>query len=297
MTNRIRELRLHDQLDDPAEAEVWVSVVPESVTPTTELRGRLVGPRCLYASTVEVAYPMRPFVRQPPALPGLAARVVIPEASLWEPVSPFLYLGPIELWEDGKVCDQIQVRHGLRTLRLGPRGLRLNGRPLTIRGVAQEECTEEDARRLREQGCNTLLAPVSGGTSAVWEAADRLGFLVLDRLGGSEEAIRRARNLGQHPCCLGWLLDGEVLEQEREAKALASLKQDWPGKLLGVELQRVPLQPLAPGIHFAVCVEELLPLLKEVELPKIVLTREQPREESINELLAMPGILGSIVTP
>src|SRR5438105_4753176 len=189
MTNRIRELRLHDQLDDPAEAEAWLSVIPENITPTTEVRGRLVGPRCHYASTVEVAYPVRPFVRRPPGLPGLAARVIIPEASLWEPESPFLYQGPIELWEDGKLCDQVQVRHGLRTLRLTPRGLRLNGRPLTIRGVAQEECTEEDARRLREQGCNTLLAHVSAGPVGLWDAVDRLGFLVIGRVGGSEEAL------------------------------------------------------------------------------------------------------------
>src|SRR5438105_3893021 len=103
MANRIRDFHLRDQLDDPAEAEVWVGVIPEQITPATEVRGRLMGPRCHYASTVEVAYPLRLFVRRPEGLPGLAMRVVIPEASLWEPESPFLYLGPIELWEDGKL--------------------------------------------------------------------------------------------------------------------------------------------------------------------------------------------------
>jgi hypothetical protein len=291
MANRIRDIRLLDLLDDPAEAEVWVSVIPENITPTAEVHGRLMGPRCHYASTVEVAYPLRPFARRPEGLPGLAMRVIIPEASLWEPETPFLYLGPVELWEEGNVCDQVQVRHGLRTLRLGPRGLRLNSRPLMVRGVAKEECSEEDARCFRDWGCNTLLATVAG-TPGLWDAADRLGFLVLGRLDGSDEAIRQAKALGEHPCCLGWLFDGEILEQERGVKALASLKQDRPGDLLGVELHRLTPQPLPPAISFAVCAEELLPRLRGIELPRIVLMDEQPGEERIKELSAMPGILG-----
>jgi len=294
MANRIRDFHLRDQLDDPSEAEVWVCVIPEQAAPATEVRGRLMGPRCHYASTVEVAYPLRPFVRRPERLPGLAMRVVIPEASLWEPESPFLYLGPIELWEGGKLCDQVQVRHGLRTLRLGARGLRLNSRPLTIRGVARQECTEEDAVRLRQQGCNTLLVPVAAGTSGLWDAADRLGFLVLGRLDGSDEAARQAKVLGEHPCCLGWLFDGEVLEQEGGAKALASLSQARPGDLLGVALHQVPPRPLPPGIHFVECPEQLLPLVTEIHVPRIVLMDEQPTEERIKEIVAMPGVLGWI---
>src|SRR5438105_3300765 len=160
MTNRIRELRLHDQLDDPAEAEAWLSVIPENITPTTEVRGRLVGPRCHYASTVEVAYPVRPFVRRPPGLPGLAARVVIPEASLWEPESPFLYQGPIELWEDEQLCERIQLSHGLRVVTLGPRGIRVNGRQITLEGVQGDRFSEDDLVRLHQAGCNLLLVSV-----------------------------------------------------------------------------------------------------------------------------------------
>src|SRR4051794_3816870 len=105
MANRIREVQVHDRSVIPAEAEVWVRVVPERLTPATEVRGRLMGPRCAYASTVEVAYPLRPLgppvgngLRAVPAArggerppcrwgnddaPGLTLRVVIPEASLW----------------------------------------------------------------------------------------------------------------------------------------------------------------------------------------------------------------------
>src|SRR5205807_8453434 len=98
MSNQIREVFLHDQLQDTAEAAIWIQVLSEHRTPTTEVRGRFVGPHCLYASTVEVAYPLRTFGRPPPGLSVLARRVTIPEPCLWDPQSPFLYQGMIELW-------------------------------------------------------------------------------------------------------------------------------------------------------------------------------------------------------
>src|SRR5262249_36609476 len=124
--NRIRQIEVRDRSLVPAEAEVWITVTPECQTTTTELRGRLMGPRCPYAGTVEVAYPLRAL---PPdravESPGLTKRVVIPEACLWELESPFLYQGPIELWQDGQRCDQVTISHGLRSLHLDERGLRI----------------------------------------------------------------------------------------------------------------------------------------------------------------------------
>src|SRR5262249_10296749 len=98
MSNRIQEIIVHNHSLDPAEAEVRVTVVPEEADPRCEVRGRLMGPRCAYASTVEVAYPLRPLARGAAETSGLTMRAVIPEASLWEPACPFLYQGPVELW-------------------------------------------------------------------------------------------------------------------------------------------------------------------------------------------------------
>src|SRR5262249_20990251 len=153
MDNRIRQIEVRDRSLVPAEAEVWITVTAERQTPTTELRGRFMGPRCPYASTVEVAYPLRPL---PPGhvseSPGLTRRVVIPEACLWEPESPFLYQGPVELWQDGQRCDRLTLSHGLRSFRLGERGLGVNGRPLMLRGRSVTVCSEEDALALRQAG-------------------------------------------------------------------------------------------------------------------------------------------------
>jgi beta-galactosidase/beta-glucuronidase len=141
MTNRIRHILVQDGRLDPAAAEVYVAVYPERLTSTTQVRGRLTGPRCAYASTVEVAYPLREHEREyeSEGTPHVTLRVIIPEASLWDPESPFLYEGPLELWQGGQRVGELQLRHGLRWANLGPRGLRWNGRLLTVRGATREQ--------------------------------------------------------------------------------------------------------------------------------------------------------------
>ena len=109
MSNRILDIELKTVRLDPTEAEVWVIVKAEHVSPTTEIRGRFVGPKLLEHSTIEIAYPLRPFTRKPAGLPELAVRVVIPEPSAWKPEAPFVYDALVELWEDGQCCDQRKI--------------------------------------------------------------------------------------------------------------------------------------------------------------------------------------------
>src|SRR5262245_54959769 len=128
MTNRIREIHIQAVRLDPYEAEVRITVLPERVTPTTAVRSKLVGPRSAYARTLEVAYPLALLLPSPPlrgrgvggegtadatpsphplspseggeglSRPALTCRVVIPEPSFWDPETPFLYEGLVELW-------------------------------------------------------------------------------------------------------------------------------------------------------------------------------------------------------
>src|SRR5262245_52982530 len=118
MDNRIVRVTLLDRASSTARAEVLVVVRVETPVRQLQLRGRLMGPRCAFASTVEVAYHLRPAAEQAGGV-DLRARVVIPEPSLWDPQSPFLYSGPIELWDQGGRLDVVQVRHGLRQFRPG----------------------------------------------------------------------------------------------------------------------------------------------------------------------------------
>jgi hypothetical protein len=182
MDNRILDIQIEDRSLDPVSAEVWVTVRPQHRTPTTEVRGRLMGPSCPYASTVEIAYPLQLLRRPEQLTPGtLRYRVVIPEASLWDPHSPFVYGGPVELWQDGRLAEKRTVRHGMRQIVISPRGLRINGKATRLEGRAVDHLDEPTALGLRQQGVNLLLVPLSEKALPIWDEAERRGFLVLAR--------------------------------------------------------------------------------------------------------------------
>jgi Glycosyl hydrolases family 2 len=216
VSNRIRSIHLRDASLVPAEAVVHVVVFPERIDAGTQVRGRLMGPRCRFASTVEVAYHLRQLSA---SADSVTLRAVIPEASFWDPQSPHLYAGPVELWQDGQRVEAITVRHGLRHLTLGPRGLRVNGRLLALRGRRVTGLDDTAALALRESGYNLVVVPVKEETKAIWEVADRIGLFVLGRLEG-EAGLRGV--LSGHPSCLGWLKgDDGVLVGETEASFVA----------------------------------------------------------------------------
>ena len=116
MTNSICSLTLEDRRLDPAEAEVWIALVPEHGTTGAALRGRFVGPRCPGRTTLELAYPLQ-------SIPGrndsgtLQARLIIVDPCFWTAESPYSYEGKIELWQDERCCDARSI-----TLRLGKAG-------------------------------------------------------------------------------------------------------------------------------------------------------------------------------
>jgi hypothetical protein len=218
MDNRILHVDVRDHVLAPAAAEVHIVVRVAARTPSTQLRGRLMGPTCPFASTVEVAYPVRPLPRPVPRAPDeLVARVVIPEASLWDTQSPFLYKGPVELWEGERRCDVVSVRHGLRLLRFGPRGLAINGRPLAVRWREMTAaCSDDEALRLRQAGYNLLVAPVTEATVPLWDVADRFGFLVAGRPAVIDSStLDLIAALRCHPSCLGWLASERDVPGER----------------------------------------------------------------------------------
>jgi hypothetical protein len=215
MDTRIARVEVLDRIISSAAAEVHIVVKPEPWDRLLQLRGRLMGPRCVFASTVEVAYHLRPLSDdRKTESETLVARVAIPEPSLWDPISPFLYAGPIELWCGQHRCDVALVRHGLRTLRFGPDGLLVvNGRPLAARAKAMAAaCPDTEALELRNAGYNVLVAPVSNATAPLWDSGDRLGFLVIGRVQEvDEETLRTLTQLQRHPCCLGWITERREL--------------------------------------------------------------------------------------
>jgi hypothetical protein len=112
--NKLRQASAEVRRLSSAEAELWIRIEAEQTTPTTEVRGRMVGPRCPGMTTVEVAYSLQPFPRLPEGMPPLSRRVVIPEPSLWEAERPFVYHAVIELWQDGERSDTAEFDCGLK---------------------------------------------------------------------------------------------------------------------------------------------------------------------------------------
>jgi hypothetical protein len=235
-----------DRVLTPAQVELWVRARVDAPGPGLDLRGRLMGPRCRYADTVEVAYPLRPLVRPGDANPApdeLVRRVVIPEASLWEPESPFLYEGPVELWQEGARCQSQTVRHGLCQVQLGPRGLRVNSRPLVLRGVRlpSPAVSEGDLLALRARGFNLLVVSVSTASPSLWDLADDLGFFVLGEVEPDGEAA--VEGLARHVSTLGWVLSGAADGSLTGGPGRARLGMACTGPLPG---------PLPSEVSFAV---------------------------------------------
>jgi hypothetical protein len=245
MSNRILRVQVRQHSLDPAQAELWITASAGYVTPTTELRGRLMGPRCLYAATVEVGYPLRPFSRRPEGLEGLAARVVIPEPSLWEPQCPFVYQGAVELWQDGERRDQVPIRRGLRHVALGRGGLRVNGRRLALGGRTVDECDEKELAALHRAGCNLLLAANRERFTELLPLADVYGFFVLGVLKDAEPAAwDRADAPTDHPSFLGWLLKAPW-----NPEAIARVRGAGDA-LVGVECSEFSDNALPDGVDF-----------------------------------------------
>jgi hypothetical protein len=110
MENHIRQHSIVYQAFSPMEAEIRIKVEVDYFNDTTEVRGRLVGPRCALASTVEVAYPLRPVKES--AGTSRILRAVVPEPNRWSQETPFLYRAIIELWQDESRCDRVEFDHG-----------------------------------------------------------------------------------------------------------------------------------------------------------------------------------------
>jgi hypothetical protein len=274
----IQRVEIRNRRLSPAEAEVWVSVIPGRPSATAEVRGRLVGPRCLYASTVEVAYPLRPLGRQPQDALALTVRAVIPEPSLWDPQSPFLYQGTAEFWQHDVCRGTESFRWGLRELQLTSRGFLCNGRRWPLRGVSwrapppavQKEDAEQQRDRLqrclgelRQEGINLLVVPAEEGSDRLWSAADEFGFLVFYEPGDAEYSLRLASSLARHPCALGWLVS--------PVDDAAAIGKDLPPEgFLGVDIQQPVRGALPPGIRFVLCPEEYKDHPSLAGVPKLI---------------------------
>jgi hypothetical protein len=261
----------------PTEAEVILSVNLAADAPAgAELAGRVIGPSCRYAETIEIAYPLRPL---PPA-PGLpptrmAARAVVPEPNWWAPETPFLYRVNCELRPGGGLTG---MTHGFRAAALSPTGLRWNGRPLPLRGLACDVMPEPQVRGLVDdarRGHNLLLAPARFGSPFLWHEAERSGCLMLGRFDAGddldEQCVHAEAYLSEFACTFGWLFPaGTTAAECANARKWLTMSASYD-PFLGLELDAAPAGPLPGAVDFVACRAELIPALAGLDVPKLIL--------------------------
>ncbi|MBN6104735.1 DUF4982 domain-containing protein [Xanthomonas sp. CFBP 8703] len=183
--------------------------------------------------------------------PGVVQRVEqaldLGTPALWSPDTPQRYTLTTHLHSDGRACDALRTRFGVRSLQFDPqRGLLLNGAPFKLHGTNNhqdhagvgtaipERLHEWRLRQLKSMGCNAYRSSHNPAAPEVLELCDRLGLLVIDetrRMSSDSEAlaeletmVRRGRN---HPCVMLWSLGNEEPQMvtARGARIVARMQQ------------------------------------------------------------------------
>lgn len=167
------------------------------------------------------------------ALSKLTLSVEAPQ--LWSIETPNLYTLHTTLVQNGAEIDSYDTVFGFRTLEFTVDGMRLNGKPVKLKGVCAHEdhanlgvavpddVREYRMRQLKFMGCNAYRCSHNPPTPEVLDLCDRLGILVMDEnrwFGCAEEdlkqltqMLRRDRN---HPCIVMWSMANEERIQGTE---------------------------------------------------------------------------------
>lgn len=130
-------------------------------------------------------------------LPGTSAvvrhRHYVDKPALWSVETPSLYTALLELRANGEVIDKETRTVGIRRIQVDSRrGLRINGEQVKLRGACVHHdngplgaatiaaAEERRVRLLKEAGFNAIRSSHNPASSALLDACDRLGMLVID---------------------------------------------------------------------------------------------------------------------
>ena len=167
--------------------------------------------------------------------------IVLMDAHLWSPDTPYLYKAEVTLLDaDGRVLDQATDRFGVRTVEFAPDfGMKLNGRKTLLKGwanhhtlgalgaAAYPRAIEKRLRLMKSFGFNHVRTSHNPYSEDFYRLCDEIGLLVVDELydkwttqfaGGRAdwqslwqhdipEWVKRDRN---HPSVVLWSLGNEL---------------------------------------------------------------------------------------
>ncbi|MCR2783536.1 MULTISPECIES: glycoside hydrolase family 2 TIM barrel-domain containing protein [unclassified Microbacterium] len=171
-------------------ATIEVATTVGSVLPTTataRVRTLLLGP-----DGVQVAQTESPATLLPQGTEMVRHRMLVANPSRWNVDSPSLYTAKVEV-RVASTVDEAETAFGIRTLQVDAvRGLRINGTTVKLRGAcihhdngalgsaAFPAAEERKIRLLKEAGFNAIRSAHNPASSALLDACDRLGMLVMD---------------------------------------------------------------------------------------------------------------------
>jgi beta-galactosidase len=223
-----------------------------TVSVRTELRNREAEPARVALEVAILDAEGREVARSAsePTVPGGAtsaalARITVLRPERWDIDRPYLYTAVATVRRGDEVLDRHETPFGIRTIEWGPgRGFVLNGRRVPLRGVCNHHdlgalgaavnrrAIERQLEILKRMGTNAIRTSHNPPAPELLDAADRMGFLVVDeafdmwgktkiRNGHGKyfaewgerdlrDMIRRDRN---HPSVVMWSIGNEVLEQ------------------------------------------------------------------------------------
>lgn len=121
----------------------------------------------------------------------LSAVVTVTDPQSWSPDHPALYTVEIRLYRDGALHDAISDQCGFRTIETRDGHIYLNGERFYMRGVLDQDyypdtiCTtpseeylEDQFRKAKAMGFNTIRAHIKVVDPRYLDVADRLGLLI-----------------------------------------------------------------------------------------------------------------------
>lgn len=192
--------------------------------------------------------------------------VALSQPRLWDLDSPHLYTLSVRLRQAGEARDGWSARFGLRTIETAGGEIRLNGKPIRVRGILDQELYEDSLwtppgpdtvrRRLEAvaaMGLNLVRCHIKVPDSVYLDTADELGLLVWSELPSWTDLTvaseRRAREqlsdivdaIEHHPSVVIWSVVNEswgvpVRDGERPRRFLREtfdwLKARDPGRLI-----------------------------------------------------------------
>ncbi|MFF1933742.1 glycoside hydrolase family 2 TIM barrel-domain containing protein [Streptomyces sp. NPDC058228] len=171
-------------------------------------------------------------------------RTFVRSPSLWDVETPSLYSATVQLSDNNGQVDEATANFGIRTLSLDPvRGLRINGQTVKLRGASLHhdngvlgaaefaQAAERRVASLKAAGFNAIRSAVKATSTAVLDACDRIGMLVVDELfdmwtraKAEDDYSRRFADWWErdvdalvaqdfnHPSVIMYTIGGEILE-------------------------------------------------------------------------------------